>query len=170
MISWVSDIGGKLAVESGLIMLVFFALAVLGGVVYPIIFLCVCARKGIKNRREKRRAIERKLKYTLPEKDNAFIRTRLNTVLKASENCEEEGQMQAEKYFRLEYARKLLNSLKNASVSVAERLEIVELLVLFEAYLKKTEWKTTELKTVNDALSRVLKLCAKYSVSVSVEA
>ncbi len=165
--SWVWAVGEKLAFEGGAITLVFFVLAVLGGVVYPIIFLCICARKGIKNRREKRRAIERKLKYTLPEKDNAFIRSRLNTVLKSSENETGEAGANAEKYFRLEYARKLLNALKNASVSVAERLEITELSALFEAYLKKTEWKMAEVKTVNDALSRTLKLCAKYSVSVS---
>ncbi len=166
MLKWISYTGEKLALDGNLITIVFFALAVLGGVVYPIIFLCVCARKGIKKRREMRKAIERKLKYTLPDKDNAFIRSRLNTVLKTPDNEEEQEKTQAEKYFRLEYARKLLNAVKNASVSVAERLEVAELLVFFETYLKKEEWNISDLKTVNDAFSRVLKLSAKYSVSV----
>ena len=167
MLKWISYTSEKWLFEGSLVPLVFFVLAVLGGVVYPLIFLCVCARKGIKKRRENRRAIERKLKYTLPDKDNAFIRSRLNTVLKPPENEAGQEEEQAEKYFRLEYARKLLNAVKNASVSVAERLEVAELLVLFEAYLKKTEWKISDLKAVNNAFSRVLKLSAKYSVSVS---
>ena len=147
---------------------VFFMLAVLGGLVYPVVFLCVFARKRIKTRREKRAIIERKLKYTLPDKDNTFVRTRLNTVLKETEEGEgRKEEARVEKCFCLEYARKMLNAVKNARLGVAERLEITELSALFELYLKKSDWGVSEVKTVNEVFSRVLKLAAKYSVAVA---
>ena len=63
MLKWISYTSEKWLFEGSLVALVFFVLAVLGGVVYPLIFLCVCARKGIKKRRENRRAIERRQRF-----------------------------------------------------------------------------------------------------------
>ncbi|MBE7068661.1 MAG: hypothetical protein E7381_05110 [Clostridiales bacterium] len=142
-------------------------LAVLGGLVYPMVFLCVLARKRIKTRREKRRAVERKLKFTLPDRENTFVRARLNTVLREidlRESGQEEGR--AEKYFCMKHAKKMLNEIKNAPLSVAERLEIMEISALFELYFKKTAWNTSEIKALNEAFARVLKLSAKHSVVV----
>ena len=148
------------------VILVFFALAVLGGLVYPLVFLCFTLKKRLKKRRDYRRKIERKLHFTLPDKENAFIRTRLNTVLQVAD-VSSDNENRAEGYFRFEHARRLLLAVKNAELSNTERLEITELFALFELYAKKTEWNSTEVRTVNDAFSRVLKLAAKYSVAAS---
>ena len=148
------------------VILVFFALAVLGGLVYPLVFLCFTLKKRVKKRRDYRRKIERKLHFTLPDKENAFIRTRLNTVLQVAD-VSSDNENRAEGYFRFEHARRLLLAVKNAELSNTERLEITELFALFELYAKKTEWNSTEVRTVNDAFSRVLKLAAKYSVAAS---
>lgn len=148
--------------------LLFFALAALGGLIYPLIFLGITLKKRVKTRRARRREIERKLHFTLPDKDNAFIRARLNTVLRVEEQSSERGdENRAEGYFQFAYARRLLLAVKNAELSVAERLETTELFALFELYAKKAEWNSTEVRAVNDAFSRVLKLAAKYSVAAS---
>lgn len=162
----IEEISAWLNASGRYVLLVFFALATLGGLVYPLIFLCVTAKKRVKVRRERRREIERKLHYTLPDKENAFVRTRLNTVLRVEDEPNTDGgENRAEKNFRFEHARKLLLAVKGAELSAAERLETTELFALFELYVKKKEWNATDLRTVNDAFSRVLKLAAKYSVA-----
>ena len=157
--AWLND-SGKFVI------VIFFALAVLGGLVYPLIFLCVTLKKRVKKRRDYRRKIERKLRFTLPDKENAFVRARLNTVLQVGDESSDD-ENRTEGYFRFEHARRLLLAVKNAEISGTERLEITELFALFELYAKKTEWNSTELRAVNDAFSRVLKLAAKYSVAAS---
>ena len=160
------EINAWLNASGNFVILVFFALAVLGGLVYPLVFLCIRLKKRVKKRRDYRRKIERKLHFTLPDKENAFVRTRLNTVLQVVEESSD-GENRAEEYFRLEYVRRLLFAVKNAEISAVERLEITELVALFEMYARKTEWNSTEVRAVNDAFSRVLKLAAKYSVAAS---
>lgn len=108
----------------------------------------------------KKRAIE----YALPDRDNEYIRSRLSTVLHtdAAENSGENYQ----ETVRLGYARKLLAKVKEAPLSLAERLETEEIGRVFALYLTKSEWKANEYRTVNELFSVLLKLSAKYCVAV----
>ena len=119
-------------------------------------------------RRKQREEIARRLLYTLPEKDNSYIRARLNTALKESENETEtrfleddEGQ---KALVRLEHVRKLLTKIKEAPLTKAERLESEEMTKLFAAYLGKSKWSSGDVRAVNELFSALLKLSAKYSV------
>lgn len=108
---------------------------------------------------------KRKIEYTLPEQDNTYIRSRLNTVLRdpSAQGVENNGYKET---VRLAYARKLLERVKEAPLSVAERLETEEISRTFALYLSKAEWGAKEYRTVNELFSVLLKLSAKYSVAV----
>lgn len=147
---------------------IFLVLAFLGGVVYPLLFLCVTAQKRLKARRAQRQTIERKNRYILPDRDNEFVKMRLNTVLRTvKEEDEQTEENLEEKSVRLDYARRLLNALCNEPLGTVERLEMTELSALLALYLKKDKWNATELKRLNDVFARILKLAGKYAPSVN---
>ena len=147
---------------------IFLLLAFLGGVVYPLLFLCVMARKRIKERRAQRQTIERKNRYILPDKDNEFVKMRLNTVLRTVKEEDEKTQENLEETsVRLEYARRLMHALCNEPLGAVERLEMTELSAVLSLYLKKDKWNATELKRLNEVFARILKLAGKYAPSVN---
>ena len=130
-------------------------------------FLCgllfaVCkAKEKIKKRRLQREEVRKNLQFTLPERDNEFIRTRLNTVLKDKEGkvdlffCND---------FRFSYIKKLICGLKGRSLSPADRLKTEEYAGIIGAYAGKENWSLDEMENLNEILSAVLKLSAKYSL------
>lgn len=143
-------------------------LSTAGGGLYLILWGTLTARKKFAERKAARAEIERKLQYTLPQRENAFVRARLNTVLqvpKNGENAEEVlGQTNAEELCRLSHAQKLLLKVKAAKLTTADRLSTEELTAVFGAYLKKEKLTAGDLRLLNDAFSDLLKLSAKYSV------
>ena len=141
-------------------------LAVFGGVVYLIVYTIVTARQKVKERKRRRAEEGRRLQYTLPERDNTYIRARLNTVLQVPETEENYRNNSHGEPARLEYARKLLAKVKEAPLTAAEWLQTEEIGKLFALYLKKERWSAEDLRTVNDTFSCLLKLSAKYSVAV----
>ena len=122
-------------------------------------------------RRKKRRAeILRKVQYTLPEKENTYIRSRLNSQLQSPNAplCKEEKQEKEQgnkETFRSEYAGKLLRKVQEAPLTKAERMEMEEVSRLFSAYLKKSRWTVEDVRLMNDMFSYLIKISAKYSVS-----
>ena len=146
------------------------------------LFACVCAlcgllslygchrRQIIRQRRKKRAEILRKLQFTLPDKENDFVRSRLQTALQAQGvnspqmSTGNEKQEENTELFRLEYVKKLLTKLKNAPLTKAERLEMDEMTKLLSAYLKKSKWTSEDVRVVNELFSCLLKLSAKYAV------
>ena len=119
-------------------------------------------RAKIIKKRAQREEMLRKLKFTLPDRNNSFIQARLNTVLQPENQPEiDEGE---KKTFRLEHAKQLLSKVKEAPLSKAERLEIEELSKLFNAYLKKYKLTSEDVRLLNEMFAYLLKMSAKYSV------
>ena len=86
------------------------------------------------------------------------MRARLNTALQT------ESEENTNERVDLEHARGLLAKIKEAPLSRAERLEAEEMSRLVAVYRDKESWSTSDLRAVNDAFSRILKLSAKYAV------
>lgn len=139
------------------------------GVLCLLITACLCGLTYEENNSFSQKPPKKKgrdLEYALPQKDNEYIRSRLNTVLRASEEVSCERDEGYKETVRLSYARKLLARVKQAPLSVAERLETEEIGRAFALYLAKEEWNASDYRTVNGLFSVLLKLSAKYSVAV----
>ena len=139
-------------------------LAVLGGFIYLVVYATTALQKAIKKRRADRAQIERRLQYTLPDKDNSFVRARLNTVLHVNEPPTLEKTEKTENVLSLSHAQKLLARLREMPLSTADRLETEEMSRLLSAYTNKEELTTGDMRTVNDTFAYLLKLSAKYSL------
>lgn len=103
----------------------------------------------------------RRVEYTLPDRENSYVRARLSTSLRGDMGAEEE---RAEYTVCLSYARELLAKLKAAPLTQAERLETDGLEGVFSLYFHKTKWSANDLRAVNGACARLIKLSAKYAI------
>lgn len=168
----------------------FFALSLLDGVILNLVFMAyekslqaalvcdltlggaVCVgtialqvglqiRARAEKRKRERAKIVRKLEYTLPDRENRYLRDRLHTALYYGRAEKEE---RAESVLHLEYVKKLLENVHNAPLAPAERLEAESMARLFHAYLDKNKWTSEDVRAVNDLFTRLLKLSAKYAV------
>lgn len=139
------------------------ALLVGFGLSYSATLIAFNIRSKVLKRRIQREEMLRKLKFTLPDKDNSYVKNRLNTVLQSESKIEPEPDGE-KKTFRLEHARQLLAKIKEAPLTRAERLEMEELSKLFNAYLKKYKWTSEDVRLLNEMFAYLLKLSAKYSV------
>ena len=114
----------------------------------------------IAKRREERRMVERKLKLTLPERENTFIQARVNTAL----NAETQNLIsQPAQPISLSHALALLASLREKELSTADGLTCAELFAFLSLYKEKSLWTSKESQDINVALAGILKLSAKYS-------
>ena len=159
---WLAVLGNGITVQTAATSL--SCLAILGGVLYLTVFLSLSLLKRREIKRKEREEQARRVQYSLPDKENAYLRARLHMVLQTPEEPSKKT-MPSEKYFRLEHARKMLSCLKEKPLSVAERLEMDELRAIVSLYEKKERVEAEELRTVNDAFARILKLSAKYEVA-----
>lgn len=136
----------------------------LGGLTYLVLWLIIALRARLKKRRESRAEIERKLKFTLPEKENTFVRARLHTALKTDESVAENAETEKEtQALPLSHAWKLLARLREKRLSAADGLTARELAALLTAYKDKQTLSKGDVLALNDALAGILKLAAKYS-------
>lgn len=136
----------------------FALLSVLGGALYLFLFCALSVRAIVAERKRRRAELGRRLQFTLPDRENSYIRARLNTALQTGQDEAVNGQI------NLAYARGLLAKIKEAPLSRAERLETDEMSKLMAFYIQKEKWSASDLSAVNDAFSRLLKLSAKYAV------
>ena len=131
-----------------------------------VLLTCVNIICSMLARRKKlQAAMFRKVQYTLPEKDNSYVRARLNVALK-SQPCEGSEGMHGEtikEKVRAEYIKQLLARLQDSPLTKAERLELQENAKLFSVYIQKTDWSAEDIRTINDIFSYLLKLAAKYT-------
>ncbi|MBO5412590.1 MAG: hypothetical protein J6A38_05885 [Clostridia bacterium] len=148
-------------------------LAIFGGGVYLALYSVLAVRKHILARRKRREEITRQLQFTLPDRENAFVRSRLQTALHVDderleevwESVEENAlKEKKEKSFRVEYAYRLLAKVKTAPLSVAERLQTDEMSKTLAVYMQKERWTANDLRVVNELFAGLLKLSAKYAV------
>ena len=131
-----------------------------GGIVYLLLFAALTARKAILMRKEARAQVEKRLQYTLPQRENGYLRERLNTALRVQDGEGNGRQMR----LRLGYARALLYKVQSAPLTVAERLQVKEMHAAFALYRGKEVWTAEELCCVNELCAALLKLSAKYTV------
>ena len=137
-------------------------LCVYGGTAYVILRIILGVKRKIIERKAKREQIERSLQFTLPEKDNSFIRARLNTVLKPTKVKESE-RMEIGK-IEFSYAKALLEKLTDCRLSTADGLKAQSLMEIIGEYAVKPTCTTGELAKLSEAFSTLLKLSAKYAV------
>ncbi len=143
---------------------VFFSLlAVFIGGVYLFLFVALKIRARIAKRKKERAKAERKLQFALPDRDNSFVRARLNTVLQVDERPAFSSPVLQEGVC-FSHARTLLARVKEAPLSPAERLETDELSKMIALYLQKSDFTAEDARVVNEAFARILKLSAKYAV------
>lgn len=134
--------------------------AIFCGTTY-LLFFCLLALQRMRAERKRRRAeIARRLQYTLPDRENTYVRTRLNTALTA---CQDEETVQALSV-KLGYARELLGKVQASPLSVGERLQTEEMGKLLTLYKGKDSWTVKEMNGLNEICAFLLKLSAKYSV------
>ena len=142
-------------------------LLVFSGVAYLFLFAILLIRGKFLERKRRRAEIARRLCYTLPDRENTYIRARLNTALqipKEKLNADMGASDALEQPVKLEHARVLLSKVKEAPLSQAERLRIEEMSKALSLYLQKESWTIEELRAVNELCASLLKLSAKYTV------
>lgn len=138
----------------------FAALLIAVGATLLLCFIFVSISSRKKRLKEEREKQVREMRYTLPQKDNTFIRARLNVV---SEDMGEKSDGEEIK-LRFTYAKSLLEKLRLQTLTMTERLEMDELANVFAVYAKKETYAVEDVRLISEAFARVLKLSAKYAV------
>ena len=141
---------------------IFLAVAItafVSGFVWLFIFY-LCSL--ISRRRKRRKSGNREIKFTLPDRENTFIRSRLSTALNR-EFCEAERQ---EEKLAIEFSQalKMLDKISIAPLSTAEKIEVGQMQSDFHAFEAKEMFSAKEVSSINEKFSRLLKLSAKYGV------
>ena len=137
------------------------------GVLYLTLQLALMIRGNIQRRKEARAEIARRIAYTLPERENTYVRSRLNTTLFLPEeelNADMGASNGSQEPVKLDYARTLLNRLRESPLSGADRLQVEELGRMLSLYLLKENWTTKDARAVNELCATLLKLSGKYNV------
>ncbi len=151
--------------EVCLALLLFFI-----GICYAVVIGLEMLRQKREIRRKNRAQILRKLQFTLPEKENRYVKDRLNTALRTAKEVDkkekvgllEEGEKN--EIVRLEHVRKLLVRIKDAPLTKAERMEAEEMSRMFSAYMRKEKWTSGDVRIMNELFAALLKIAAKYAV------
>lgn len=134
------------------------------GAEYLLLSGIIAIAKKIRERKQTRAEKEKQIQFTLPDKDNEFIKTRLNTVLNKTARSNDTDIKASAKEYSFSYIKKLLALLKSKTLSPADRIKTEEYASLISVYSLKDEWTGEDLQTVNEVLSCVIKLSAKYAV------
>lgn len=136
---------------------------VFGGGTYFIAYLVALFVRAKRKKRARKEERYRQLQYTLPDRENTYIRARLNGAL----HCErEEGKVEKSAWkTEFSYARDLLAGLRAAELSATDRLQTEDLSRLLALYGKKEKLDSEDLPLVNDCFAALLKLAAKYAVN-----
>ena len=113
-------------------------------------------------RRKKKKAPCRELKFTLPDRENTFVRARLSTVLNR-EFLEAERQ---EEKLAIEFSQalKMLDKICASPLSTAERIEVGQMQDALHTFEVKERFSAKEVSSINEKFARLLKLSAKYNV------
>lgn len=137
-----------------------------GALFYLCLLLILNKKEKERLRREKKLQESREEIFTLPDRENTFVKDRLNTSLQAvgEEKRDAEEYDLEESRLRLNHVRGLLTKLKAAPLSPGDRLEIEGISRLITLYATKNLLSAKEIRDLNDCLSAVLKMTAKYAL------
>ena len=129
------------------------------------IFAYLFGKKLAMRKREKFEQANRDLKFMLPDRENSFVRDRLKGPLQPKEEKKEEPTaLLKDLDLRLDYTRKTISKLKASELTPADRLEVNRISKTVTFYALKNALSPTEMRSLNDCFSRLLKLTAKYAV------
>jgi len=133
---------------------------------YALLSVIAFIKKKREKRRKEREEICRRAVYMLPDRENTFLRERLQTGLRVEE--EKGGEPidvnVARQEVKLAYIQKMVLRLKASPLSASDRLETENLARLVNLYAVSNEVSASDLRSLNDCLSKILKLSAKYAV------
>jgi hypothetical protein len=101
----------------------------------------------------------------LPDRENDFLRERLQTGLKISPKGESVAKGVQNAELRLEYARSMLMKIKATQLSASDRLETENLSRLLTEYALSSA--KDNVREVGECLMKILKLAAKYAVDAA---
>lgn len=134
------------------------------GMGYVVLYVLLAVRCKIVRRREARTALKRRIQFTLPDRENEYLRDRLRISLntKREEVVSERKQVGV----RIGYARKMIAKIKEASLTPTERIDVEEMAGLIAVYDSKEKWSASDVKVMSEVFSRLLKLSAKYGIAV----
>ncbi len=124
--------------------------------------ILVCGK--MRERKKRRAETARKVQYTLPDRENRYVRARLATALRV-----EEIEKAVDKRcvgIRLGYAQKMLACIKEKPLTPVERLDVEEMCGFIAACGGMEKWTSSDVKGINEVLARLLKLSAKYEIAV----
>lgn len=143
-------------------------LLVIGSFFYLLLLAFLKIKETRRARREKRARESRQAMFTLPDKENSFVRDRLNTSLhvkdeEVADGAQREYDMDESK-LRLNHVRDMLAKLKAATLAPGDRLESEEISRLITLYATKNRLTAKEIRDLNDCLSAILKMTAKYAL------
>ena len=125
--------------------------------------LVVLSKRAMRKKVRVKNAEARKKLFTLPARDNTFVRARLSTVLSPFAAATSVHACGIEP-LDFTAALELLQKVENANLTPAERMRVQRLSLEMKAYAKDTAWTTQTALAVNNAFLAILKLCGKYSV------
>ena len=117
-------------------------------------------RRRKRAKKRKRELLARSLVFTLPERDNAYLRDRLRADLNGGRTNENTQEMDV----RLDYIRKLTAKLKGVALTVTDRMQINELSRMITLCACKEKMTTEETRSLNECFSSLLKMSAKYGL------
>lgn len=138
---------------------IIVAAALVSGIFWFLVFYLF---SFLVRRKRKGKGVCRELKFTLPDRENTFVRARLSTALNR-EFCNAEGQ---EEKLAIEFSQalKMLNKILISPLSAAERMEAGEMESELLALEAKDSFTAKEVSSINETFARLLKLSAKYNV------
>ena len=134
-------------------------LLVIGSFFYLLLLAFLKIKETRRARREKRARESRQAMFTLPDKENSFVRDRLNTSLHVEEEVPDGTQREYdmdESKLRLNHVRDMLAKLKAAPLAPGDRLESEEISRLITLYATKNRLTAKEIRDLNDCLSAIL--------------
>ncbi len=117
-------------------------------------------RKAFSSRKKER--VERQIEFTLPDRENTYLRSRLATTL----NPDFVGLERKEESLSIGFAQalKMLSKILQSPLSPAERIEAERMQEVLENYKDRQTFSTKDVREINDAFARLLKLSGKYAV------
>lgn len=113
-------------------------------------------------RRKKGKTAYRELKFTLPDRENTFVRARLSTVL--NHKFLEDERQEEKLAIEFSQALKMLDKICASPLSTAERIEVGQMQDDLHAFEVKERFTAKEVSSINEKFARLLKLSAKYNV------
>ena len=126
--------------------------------------LCVYCKNRRKKRRELRAEQGRKLLFTLPDKENTFLRDRLNSVLKPPNLEEDRLNPQLHDGVQFLHVEGMLEKAFALPLSLGDRFTLEETAKLLKCLSLREDWSEKDLKIMNDCCLNALKIMAKYAV------